>query len=111
MSFDVGLADFRLVTAIAAGQNHCRLHSSIAFDEFGVAGVGMFRTRPVATFATAGRGTLAFQRLRVGRFGEGFVYIFMTSLADLDANILGILVGVGWGVLCERIPADEREAR
>jgi hypothetical protein len=34
----------------------------------------------------------------------------MTSLADLDADVLGILVGVGWRVLRERIAA-EREAR
>jgi hypothetical protein len=111
MSLDVGLADFRFVTASAAGQNQCGLHAGITFDEFGIAGTGMFRTRPVATFATAGRGILAFQRLRVGRLGEGFVYILMTSLADLDADILGILVGVRWRILRERIRADEREAR
>ena len=111
MSTDVGLADFRFVTTSAAGQNHCGLHAAIAFDKFGIAGVGMFRARAVATFATASRRILAFQRLRVGRFGEGFVYILMTSLAGLDANISGILVGVGWRILRERIAADEREAR
>jgi len=108
MSIDVSLADFRLVTTSATGQNHCGLRAGIAFDKFGIAGVGMFGTGTVASFTTASRRILAFQRLHVGRFGEGFVDIFVASLTDLDADILGILVGVGWRILRKRIPACKR---
>jgi hypothetical protein len=111
MSFDVGLADFRFVTASAAGQNHCGLHAGIALDKLGIAGVGMFRTGSVATFAPAGRRILTFQSLCVCRLGEGFVDIFVASLTDLNADVLGILVGVGWRILRKRIPACEREDR
>jgi len=101
MSFDVSLTDFRFMATSATGQNHGRLHAAVTIDEFSIAGTSMFRAGAVATLATTSRRILALQRLRVSRFGEGFVDLLMTSLANLDSDVLGILVRVGWGILRE----------
>ena len=109
MSLDVRLANLRFVTTSTTGQNHGGLHAAVAFDEFGIAGTGMFRTRAVATFASACRRILTFQRLRVSRFEEGFVDVLVTSLANFDPGVLGILVGSRCGILRERQSAHQHE--
>ena len=111
MSVDVGLADFRFVAPSAAGQNDCGLHTAVTFNEFGIASSGVFSPGSVATFATTLRWILAFQRLRVGRFSEGLVDVFMTSLTGIRPGVFRVLVGRWWGVLRRYAPAHHCDAQ